>query len=64
MRGCRFLEFAVHGGGVTVSDPFEEKDEGIDGSGVCVRESVFLGGAQVPRVDLLEVGQEVWVESP
>mgnify|MGYP006876469544 FL=1 len=34
VRACRFLEFAVHGSGVTVPDPFEEKDERIDRSGV------------------------------
>lgn len=44
VRGCGFLESAVHGGRVAVSDPFEEKDEGIDGSGGCTRVGQCLWG--------------------
>ena len=34
VRGCGFSESAIHGGRVPVADPFEEKDERIDRSGV------------------------------
>lgn len=65
VRACRFLEFAVHGSGVTVPDPFKEKDERIDRSGMHDKR---VSSVRVQREeegeDGLEVVQEVGVESP